>query len=485
MSYTPDPDDATNPVDSVFAETATAEFRSLKEKMNAIIGAYNSGTPTYTLSSMSATITSNYNSLNTSIGNLTTTVNNNYTTLNSGLTTANTNISTNASNISTNTTNIGTNTTNIATNASGISTLNGDISTINSTLATLETKDTVADVTANTTLTLANRFAVITATSTITVTLPSAVTGNAGYHISIFNDSSYTQNITCASNIGVYFASGFSWVTSLTLAPGESITFEAQTDGHWIKLGGNKVAAILGGFYKEIKNKVLTSTTASISVAAISMTDSSGDVTFGTISLTLNTATSGAGGLDTGSLAAGFYNIFALSNGSTTSACISTGSAPDAGVLASYPYYARIGSLLVNSSLQLVATYQVDDEVQYVVGGPNLSALPTMASGVHGSVTVPTYIGVSVTPFIPISASRIVLVASNQGATGSAMLLAPNANYGAYNSAGNSPPIVLLSGTTNNPIVVPCELLLESDNVYLALQSSACLVQCLGWKETF
>ena len=55
MTYTPDPDDVAKPIDSLIAETATAEFRALKTKINGIIGNWNSGAPALTLAGVKAT----------------------------------------------------------------------------------------------------------------------------------------------------------------------------------------------------------------------------------------------------------------------------------------------------------------------------------------------------------------------------------------------------------------------------------------------
>lgn len=43
MTYTPNADDATQPVDAVIAETAQAEFRALKSKINTMVGLSTSG----------------------------------------------------------------------------------------------------------------------------------------------------------------------------------------------------------------------------------------------------------------------------------------------------------------------------------------------------------------------------------------------------------------------------------------------------------
>lgn len=43
MAYTPNADDATNPTDAITAETAQAEFRALKTKINTMVGLSTSG----------------------------------------------------------------------------------------------------------------------------------------------------------------------------------------------------------------------------------------------------------------------------------------------------------------------------------------------------------------------------------------------------------------------------------------------------------
>jgi hypothetical protein len=64
MAYIANPDTATQPTDAVNAETATQEFQQLKTKINGMIGLWNSGSPSLTLSGLQT-------STNTSISTLT------------------------------------------------------------------------------------------------------------------------------------------------------------------------------------------------------------------------------------------------------------------------------------------------------------------------------------------------------------------------------------------------------------------------------
>lgn len=149
-------------------------------------------------------------------------------------------------------------------------------------------------------------------------------------------------------------------------------------------------------------------------------------------SCTINFGTTGAGGLDTGSVSANtWYFLYALSNGSTPS-CLASTSATSPTLPGGYSYYYRVGATrtAVDTTV-LFRILQYGADAQYIVTAS--SGLPIMAN-TGGTVTI--YASVSVTPFVPTTASRIrlnMVGAENAGAIVAA--IAPNNNYDPANTA--------------------------------------------------
>ena len=206
---------------------------------------------------------------------------------------------------------------------------------------------------------------------------------------------------------------------------------------------------------------------------------SGGYVSFA-LSVSGATTTSGVlNGLDTGMITAGWYNVFAVSNGSVSGVVLSlNASAPAAGILANYPYYARIGALRYGVS-GFLGTIQKGRRVRYVMGGANLaSAMPTMASGVAGNVTTPTWVAIATGAFVPPTASSIFILPATAAA--GVMLVAPNVSYGTYRIATAPPPYQFDSNSTSASVF---ELGLESANIYWASTSASLAVLCYGWED--
>ena len=73
-----------------------------------------------------------------------------------------------------------------------------------------------------------------------------------------------------------------------------------------------------------------------------------------------------------------------------------------------------------------------------MTGSTNTAAIPLAASGAEGNINDPIWGSVSVSSFVPPTASEIGLSLGGGGIT----ILAPNANYGAFEATtGAIPPI--------------------------------------------
>lgn len=206
------------------------------------------------------------------------------------------------------------------------------------------------------------------------------------------------------------------------------------------------------------------------------------------ISVTINTTTTGANGLDTGSRAnSTWYNLFLISNGSATAGLAST-SATAPTLPSGYVYYVRVGAMRTDGSANFYRSRQLGSRVQYVLtSGTNTSTLPIISSGAGAvgtySATAPTWSAQSVSNFVPPTATRINLAFStnrrNAGA-GSNLQIAPNNSYGGYATSTDAIPFFDngASGAWGGSL----EMLLESTNIYIAYNQNT-TVSASGWTD--
>lgn len=193
---------------------------------------------------------------------------------------------------------------------------------------------------------------------------------------------------------------------------------------------------------------------------------------------------SGANGLDAGSVAANtWYYLYLISDGTLVKGLFSlSATAP---ILPSgYTYFTRIGAVRAGASGYLLQTLQYGSRVQYVVTtGSNTPNLPIIAQGALGvySSTTPTYVAASVSSFVPPTANTIVVTASQYFGGGASVIgLAPNSSYGGM--ASNRQP--LLSGDNAGALnKSTISMLLESSNIYVYSSGANGLFQSVGWED--
>jgi hypothetical protein len=215
-------------------------------------------------------------------------------------------------------------------------------------------------------------------------------------------------------------------------------------------------------------------------VTATSVTVSTGagaQLTVSPVNVTPDITVSGANGLDTGSVAAStFYSIWVIWNGSAAAGLFSV--SPNAPSLpGGYTYSARVGWMVTDGSGNLMRTLQYGNRVRYT-----LPPLPILASGVSGSITVPTWTAVSVSGFVPSTAAEIG-VNFFGGVNNEESMVAPNNSYGAWNSTTNPPPLVVGNQSDTNFFSQTANLLLESTNIFYASNGSHTRLTCYGWTD--
>jgi hypothetical protein len=201
------------------------------------------------------------------------------------------------------------------------------------------------------------------------------------------------------------------------------------------------------------------------------------------VSLSISGASSGvANGLDTGTLAAStWYSVWVISNGATTAGLLSL-SATAPTLPSGYTFKARIGWIRTDASGNKypLSFKQYGRRTQYVVAsGSNVTSMPRIASGAVGTAPS-TYAATAVSNFVPTTAA--VIWGDMGNPTGNALfVLAPNANYGAYNATTNPPPFWQAGGASDF-VHEHFSMVLESSNLYYIANSGGYL-NCNGWED--
>jgi len=196
----------------------------------------------------------------------------------------------------------------------------------------------------------------------------------------------------------------------------------------------------------------------------------------------ITTTVTGAGGLDTGALAAStWYSIWRIGKTDGTRANLFSLSPTAPTMPGGYTLKARIGWFKTDGTANKfpLAFKQYGCRVQYVVAAAtNVAALPTMASGVVGNPSTPAWSAVAVGAFVPVTASEIILAVFAQGNAA----LAPNNAYGGTSTATNAPPWEWVPPATQSKAEI-VRFLLESQNIYAATSDANARVNCFGWED--
>lgn len=243
---------------------------------------------------------------------------------------------------------------------------------------------------------------------------------------------------------------------------------------------------VIQGGFKNLQASA-TGTGANVSVTADEVAVENASNAYQTlraVSLTINSAGSGANGLDTGSLAINtWYSVWVIWNGTTAAGLLSL-SATAPTMPGGYTHKARVGWIRTDASGNKypLSFVQMGRRVQYkVAAGSNVAALPLMSSGAIGSTTTPTWAAIATGTFVPSTASRISGVIPNGSGTANQAMLAPNNAYGVLQSTTNPPPFVMQASGSQLAGNVFFDMALESTNIYGAM--GGVNVFCNGWED--
>lgn len=229
-----------------------------------------------------------------------------------------------------------------------------------------------------------------------------------------------------------------------------------------------------------------------ITANLLSLSDANGAVVeLSSVGVSINSGTSGAGGLDTGTLAANqvyFEWVISQPGGASPTGLMSLSSSSPT-MPSGYTMKVRVGGgAITDGSSHFYRITQKGKRAQYIVTpSTTTSAMPLLGNGVLGtwSESTPTWATLSTAAFVPSTASELIAVVGNcrnyvtnvaQGA------LAPNSNYGGNDASSNPPPIGVGNNGNQDDIKI-APLLLESSNVYAASNQAYFFVAVLGWND--
>lgn len=247
------------------------------------------------------------------------------------------------------------------------------------------------------------------------------------------------------------------------------------------------VPSVQGSFKNLQASATGTNATVSVSYDELVLGDGAGSyITDRNAAGAINTTVVGAGGLDTGALAAStWYSVWRIGKTDGTRSWLISLSATAPTMPAGYTHKARVGWIRSDGSANKYPYKfkQNGRSVQYALGAAsNVTTAPVMASGTAGSPLTPTWVSVAVGAFVPPTAAFIdVLV--RVASVSSAVSVAPNDAFGATTS-GNPAPIGLTIGGAALTNTWTRRILLESTNIYWASSDPTYgLLACLGWED--
>lgn len=236
-----------------------------------------------------------------------------------------------------------------------------------------------------------------------------------------------------------------------------------------------------GAAFANLAVTVNSNTNVTVSASAVSVQNGSGDfINLNSVNATANIASSGAGGLDTGTEAAStWYYVFVIYDPTTQNVAALISVSASAPVMPSgYTYSRRVGAIRNDAASNLWRTSQKGAKAQVVVGS-NPTTINVASSGANGSTSVPTWVAVALGSFVPPTAGVVAgTVYIYDAGTNRAAMVAPDNSYGAISSSTNFPPVAV----TGQTIGAAFELVLESTSIYWASQAN-CALAVTGWVD--
>ena len=240
-------------------------------------------------------------------------------------------------------------------------------------------------------------------------------------------------------------------------------------------------------FVKSVHSNLVISSigfvkTATISADAVVLLDSNNNAYMATsVAQTPSLASSGAGGLDTGAVAANtLYSEWLIYNPTTvTLSALFSLSATAPTLPSGYTYKARVGWCLTDGSSNVLAFHQYNEDLNLDV--TNVNTLTKVATGSAGNITG-TYAFVNNTAFCPSTASHMRLLIYNQNVI---LGLSPDPWRGAHQSTTN-PPWYGSEPSTSNALTETILVPNQNSGFYWFNNdpgSTRAIIYGAGWKD--
>lgn len=329
--------------------------------------------------------------------------------------------------------------------------------------------------------TVPSHNALITSTNTITAFGSSASTNEPIYLIKFNNALTLTYNATSLIIPGA---------ASITTAANDTAVVEYLGSGNWqvlsyTKASGAGIVAITpqcGARALTVANNAGTPNTHIDMAAATAVMVNTSNVTLtaNSVSVTINTTTTGANGLDAGALVANtWYYTWLINNGTTTAGLAST-SATAPTMPSGYTFKCMLGAMLTDASPVFYRITQAGAQAQYkATAGTNTLGMWQLTSGAAvGNPGAGTWVAVTVAPTaVPTIASAIfgsIFVNNGIG------MVAPNAAYGAYNSTTIPPPVSINIGTAGTASQFMFNM--EATTIQWASNATGAALYVMGWR---
>lgn len=320
--------------------------------------------------------------------------------------------------------------------------------------------------------------------------------GSSGRTLIVHNIGSFNITLPTGSTSSSA-ANRFAFPGPITLRPNDDVVIQYDAlSSLWRKWSPQSAFPVASSF----KNLLLVNggtPNSQVTGTADSFTlqDSNGTtIRRSSLNCTASTATTGVRGLDSGGVANNtLYSYwFIYSPSANADACLFSTSATAPTLPSGYTFYGRAGWNRTDGSANLYRVRQVGSRATYVVtSATNTAALPVLATGTTGSVTVPTWSSIPVVgSIVPTTASTILVVGGANG-NGAAVIGAPNNAYSGTASITNAPPLALTLGAsgfgtagTGTTVTAYVEIPLESSNIYWASSGSGNFLSTTGWIDT-
>jgi hypothetical protein len=199
---------------------------------------------------------------------------------------------------------------------------------------------------------------------------------------------------------------------------------------------------------------------------------------------TIDFTTTGAAGLDTGSLTTStWYYTYYISNGTVLS-CLGSLSATSPSMPSGYTFSMRVGAISTDGSSHFYNTLQKGKRAGYVMSGSgNTTAFPFTISGSTSGWTAFQVTGNAYGS--PATATECIVELGTPATSNIAVAPSTHYNYGTLGSAAyENPAPVYLQVLASEVAATKTNILLESNSIYYQASAAGGHVDVVGWVDS-